>query len=179
MESSKKSFGRHFKKIRRIIFFMYVYIYIYTYICAHIFVGGWGCESNREIGFVSFSFVRACVRARRGEAAWAREAMLVLPLGCASRFCPPAPPLLLRVPRPRPASRVPRPASRVPRPASASRVPRVRVPRPESASRRVPRVRVPRPAISNEISMRFQNDFEMISNAISMRFLSDFRAISM
>ena len=37
---------------------------------------------NREIGFGSFrSCVRACVRARRGEAVWAREAMCLPTLG--------------------------------------------------------------------------------------------------
>ena len=38
---------------------MYLYIYIlftFIYMC----IGGWGCESNREIVFVSF--VRACER---------------------------------------------------------------------------------------------------------------------
>ena len=47
---------------------MHIYIYIYIsniFIC--VYIGGWDCESNREIVFVSF--VRACVRAGgRGEA---------------------------------------------------------------------------------------------------------------
>ena len=37
------------------------YIYISLYIYIYIYIGGWGFESNREIGFVSF--VRASVRA--------------------------------------------------------------------------------------------------------------------
>ena len=42
---------------------MYVYMKIYLYMC----IGGWDCESNWEI--VSFrACVRACERARRGEA---------------------------------------------------------------------------------------------------------------
>ena len=40
------------------------------YMC--VYIGGWGGESNREIGFGSFrSCVRACVRA--SEAVCARE----------------------------------------------------------------------------------------------------------
>ena len=43
----------------------------------HIYIGGWGGESNREIGFGSFRSVRACVRA--SEAVCARERESVLP----------------------------------------------------------------------------------------------------
>ena len=48
---------------------MYIYIYICIYMCVYIciYIGGWDCESNWEI--VSFrACVRACERARRGEA---------------------------------------------------------------------------------------------------------------
>ena len=43
---------------------MYVRIYRCMHMYRHIYIGGWGSESNREIVFVSF--VRACERA--GEA---------------------------------------------------------------------------------------------------------------
>ena len=57
----------------------------------HTYIGGWDCESNREIVFVSF--VRACVRAsgraRRGEAVWACEALFLAGLGCGRSSCAP------------------------------------------------------------------------------------------
>ena len=37
-----------------------------------IYIGGWGVSPTGK----SFRFVRACERARRGEAAWPREATL-------------------------------------------------------------------------------------------------------
>ena len=51
--------------------YVHIYIYIYIYLCKHVYIyvyiGGWDCESNWEI--VSFrACVRACERARRGEA---------------------------------------------------------------------------------------------------------------
>ena len=62
------------------------YIYIHTYI------GGWVCETNREIGFVSFRVrvVRACVRACG--AARARMGRDPSSLGLGTRFFPPAAP---------------------------------------------------------------------------------------
>ncbi len=52
-----------------------MYIYIYLYLSLSIYIGGLG-ELNREIGFVSSSFLFRVVRASgRGEAAWACEAM--------------------------------------------------------------------------------------------------------
>ena len=48
-----------------------VYIYIYIYIYIHI--GGWRGESFVTPTGKSFRFVRACERARRGEAVWASE----------------------------------------------------------------------------------------------------------
>ena len=47
-------------------------MYIHTYI--YIYVGGWGGESLvKPPTGKSFRFVRACERARRGEAVWASE----------------------------------------------------------------------------------------------------------
>ena len=59
--------------------FTHIYIYIYIY----IYIGGWDCESNREIVFVSF--VRA---SGRGEAVWACEALFFPGLGCGRSSCP-------------------------------------------------------------------------------------------
>ena len=51
----------------------YVNIYIYIIIYTHI--GGWGGESFVTPTGKSFRFVRACERARRGEAAWVSESL--------------------------------------------------------------------------------------------------------
>ena len=43
------------------------------FIHSHAYIGGWGGESFVTPTGKSFRFVRACERARRGEAAWASE----------------------------------------------------------------------------------------------------------
>ena len=45
----------------------------------HIYIGGWSCETNREI--VSVWFVRASGRERLGDAVWTCEIMILARLG--------------------------------------------------------------------------------------------------
>ena len=46
-----------------------MYVYLILYVSIPIYIGGWGGEPTGK----SFRFVRACVRARRGEAVWSSE----------------------------------------------------------------------------------------------------------
>ena len=51
-----------------IYIYIYTYIYIYIYMYVYVLEGGGVSPTGK-----SFRFVRACERARRGEAAWAGE----------------------------------------------------------------------------------------------------------
>ena len=47
--------------------YIYMYIHIYVYIYIYIYIGGWGCESDQDIVFVSF------VRASARSCVWSRD----------------------------------------------------------------------------------------------------------